>query len=182
MSLRLERLLAMDAAIRGGSYPNVTTFMRRFEVSERTVRGDLAFMRERLNAPLEHDRERGGYYNTDPTWMIPTMSTTEGELLAFFLSVQLTRRYRGSTFGEPPLRSAVTNLSLRLPAKLLLDWTSLRSAINCSKHTERFGVVAVVATPTFQTSLIELMTSLEVMRCLAASRVRKSGWSRRSRS
>jgi hypothetical protein len=29
--------------------------MRRFEVSERTVRGDLAFMRERLNAPLEHN-------------------------------------------------------------------------------------------------------------------------------
>jgi predicted DNA-binding transcriptional regulator YafY len=49
MSLRLERLLAMDAAIRSGSYPGVATFMRRFEVSERTVRADLTFMRERLS-------------------------------------------------------------------------------------------------------------------------------------
>lgn len=62
MSLRLERLLAIDAAIRAGRYPSVPSFMSRFEVSERTVRGDLAFMRERLNAPLEHDRSRGGYY------------------------------------------------------------------------------------------------------------------------
>jgi predicted DNA-binding transcriptional regulator YafY len=42
MSLRLERLLIMDAAIRGGSFPNVAAFMERFEVSERTVRADLA--------------------------------------------------------------------------------------------------------------------------------------------
>ena len=52
----------MDAANRGGSYPNVAVFMERFEVHERTVRGDLAFMRERLKAPLEHDRRRGGAY------------------------------------------------------------------------------------------------------------------------
>jgi predicted DNA-binding transcriptional regulator YafY len=64
MSVRLERLLAINAAIRGGGYPGVADFMRRFEVSERTVRGDLAFMRDRLNAPLGHDR--GG----DDTWAL----------------------------------------------------------------------------------------------------------------
>ena len=58
MSLRLERMIAMDAAIRAGAYPSVRTFIDRFEVSERTVRLDLAFMRERLNAPLDHDRSR----------------------------------------------------------------------------------------------------------------------------
>jgi hypothetical protein len=36
MSLRLERLLTMDAAFRRGSYPNVAVFMGRFEVSEGT--------------------------------------------------------------------------------------------------------------------------------------------------
>jgi predicted DNA-binding transcriptional regulator YafY len=41
MSLRLERLLAMDAAIRSRSFPSVSAFMHRFEVSERTVRGDM---------------------------------------------------------------------------------------------------------------------------------------------
>ncbi len=42
MSLRLERLLAMDAAIRSGSIPSVSAFMHRFEVSERIVQVDSA--------------------------------------------------------------------------------------------------------------------------------------------
>jgi predicted DNA-binding transcriptional regulator YafY len=124
MSLRLERLLAMDAAIRAGRYPSVAAFMERFEVSERTVRGDLAFMRERLNAPLRHDRARGGYYYTDPTWVLPTMFATEGELLAFFLSVELTRRYLGTTF-EAPLRKAAATLAMSLPDKVQLDMSLL---------------------------------------------------------
>jgi predicted DNA-binding transcriptional regulator YafY len=124
MSLRLERLLAIDAAIRGGGYPSVPVFMRRFEVSERTVHGDLAFMRERLNAPLRHDRSRGGYYYTDPTWVLPTMFATEGELLAFFLSVELTRRYLGTTF-EAPLRKAAAALAISLPDKVQLDMSLL---------------------------------------------------------
>jgi predicted DNA-binding transcriptional regulator YafY len=61
MSVRLERLLAMNAAIRGGGYPNVAVFMERFEVSERTVHADLTFMRERLNAPLGYECRHGDY-------------------------------------------------------------------------------------------------------------------------
>jgi predicted DNA-binding transcriptional regulator YafY len=124
MSVRLERLLAMDAAIRGGGYPNVAVFMDRFEVSERTVRGDLAFMRERLNAPLEHDRTRGGYYYSDSTYVLPTMFATEGDLLAFFLSVELTRRYLGTAF-ETPLRKAAAALALSLPDRVQLDMSLL---------------------------------------------------------
>lgn len=124
MSLRLERMIAMDATIRGGGFPSVQTFIERFEVSERTVRADLAFMRERLNAPLEYDRRRGGYHYTDPTWALPTMFATEGELLAFFLSVELTRRYLGTAF-EAPLRKMVNLLVDRLPDELQIDLSAL---------------------------------------------------------
>jgi predicted DNA-binding transcriptional regulator YafY len=124
MSLRLERLLAMDAVIRAGSYPSVHTFMDRFEVSERTVHGDLTFMRERLNAPLRYDHSRGGYAYTDPTYVLPTMFATEGDLLAFFLSVELARRYLGTTF-EAPLRKAVAALAFSLPDKVQLDMSLL---------------------------------------------------------
>lgn len=124
MSLRLERMIAMDAAIRAGAYPSVRTFIDRFEVSERTVRADLAFMRERLNAPLAYNRSRGGHYYTDPTWVLPTMFLTEGELLAFFLSVELTRRYLGTVF-EAPLRKAALALALSLPDSVQLDMTLL---------------------------------------------------------
>jgi predicted DNA-binding transcriptional regulator YafY len=124
MSLRLERMLAMDAAIRGGSYPNVAVFMGRFEVSERTIHGDLAFMRARFNAPLHYNRLNGGYCYTDPTWVLPNFFVTEGELLAFFLSVELTRRYLGTAF-ETPLRKMVDLLASSLPDELQIDLSAL---------------------------------------------------------
>jgi predicted DNA-binding transcriptional regulator YafY len=52
--------------------------------------------------------------------VLPTIFTTEGELLAFFLSAELARRYLGTSF-ETPLRNAIAKLSLSLPQKLQLD-------------------------------------------------------------
>lgn len=124
MSLRLERMVAMDAAIRNGHFPSVRAFIEQFEVSERTVRADLAFLRDRLNAPLQYERSRGGYRYTDPNWVLPHLFITEGELLAFFLSVELTRRYLGTAFEEP-LRKAVETQARSLPDKVQLDLSLL---------------------------------------------------------
>ncbi|WP_129674532.1 YafY family protein [Candidatus Chloroploca sp. Khr17] len=124
MSVRLERMLAMDTAIRSGAYPNVASFMQRFEVSERTIRADIAFFQERFNAPLKYDRSRRGYYYTDPAWQLPTMMMSEGELMAFFLSVELVHRYLGTAF-ERPLRNAVDRLAESLPVELRVSLNDL---------------------------------------------------------
>lgn len=120
MSVRLERMLAFDAQIRSGNHPNVQTLMRRFEVSERTVRADLAFLRERFGAPLHYDRGRGGYRYTDADWKLPAMLMSEGELMAFFLSVELAQRYLGTAFEET-LRKAVGRLAAEMPSELWVD-------------------------------------------------------------
>lgn len=120
MSSKLNRIVQMDALIRGGGYPSISTFRARFEVSERTIHDDLTYLKDSFHAPLRHDRSRGGYYYTDPTYVLPSVIATEGELLAFFLGAELARRYLGTSF-EAPLRSAIAKLSLSLPEKLQLD-------------------------------------------------------------
>lgn len=92
--------------------------------SERTVRADLAFLRERCAAPLRHDRGRGGYYYTDPAFSLPMALVSEGELVAFFLSIELARRYLGTSF-EQPLRKAVEKLASGLPSELQIDLSQL---------------------------------------------------------
>lgn len=151
MSLRLERMVAMDAAIRSGAYPTLQSFIGRFEVSERTVRADLAFLRDRLNAPLHYDRARGGYYYADPTWILPTMFVTEGELLAFFLSVELARRYLGTVF-EAPLRRAVEIQARSLPNEVQLDLSQL-----AQHYTFQAGATAS-ADPALLVALNEAMS------------------------
>lgn len=125
MSVRLERIIAIDAAIRSGTYPNVQTFVHRFEVSERTIRADLAFLRDRLNAPLVYDRPRRGYAYTNPSWVLPSFIVNQGELLAFFLSTELARRYLGTAF-EAPLREAINRLAHSLPETTRVSLEQLR--------------------------------------------------------
>jgi predicted DNA-binding transcriptional regulator YafY len=120
MSSKLNRIIQMDRLIRSNSYPSVALFQERFEVSERTVHDDVSYFRDTLMAPIKYSRSGGGYHYTDPTWVLPTIITTEGELLAFFLSAELARRYLGTLFEEP-LRNAISKLSQNLPGQVDLD-------------------------------------------------------------
>ena len=151
MSLRLERMIAIDTTIRSKTYPGVQTFIDRFEVSERTIRADLPFMRERLNAPLQYDRTRSGYHYTDATWVLPNTFVTEGELIAFFLSVELTRRYLGTAF-ETPLRKALEAQARALPVEVQLDLSLL------SQHYTFQSGATVSTDPLLLIALSEAMT------------------------
>ena len=124
MSTKLERLLHMDALIRNGSYPSKKTFMDRFEVSESTVHHDIQFLKYRLNAPLEYKRSYGGYVYTDTNWKLPEFLSTEGQLLAFFLSVELAHRYLGTSF-EQPLRDAIQHITEALPNNVQVSISEL---------------------------------------------------------
>ena len=51
----LERIAALDRALRAGEYPNARSLADRLEVSRRTVQRDIEFFRDRLGAPIAYD-------------------------------------------------------------------------------------------------------------------------------
>ena len=124
MSTKLERLLRMDGIIRSGSHPSVVTFAELFEVSQRTIYSDIEFLKNRFSAPLVYSRPQHGYYYTDKDWKLPTLSVSEGQLLALFLSVELTERYLGTNF-EQPLRDAIQQMIELLPQDVQVSMSSL---------------------------------------------------------
>ena len=77
--------MEIDRRIREGAYPNAETMAESLEVSRRVIFNDRSFMIYRLGAPIEFDRERGGWFYTDKTWSLPGIYVTQGELMAFFL-------------------------------------------------------------------------------------------------
>mgnify|MGYP001627219939 CR=1 FL=1 len=123
---QLERILEIDRQIRALKYPNARRLARELEVSERTIYQDRQFMVDRLRAPLAYDRRRGGWYYTDPNWALPSVLVTEGELLAFFLSVEVARRYLGTAF-EGPLCSAVEKITAGLKSQIQVSLEDLRA-------------------------------------------------------
>lgn len=67
----LERIYFLHARIRAGRYPNTSCLVREFEISPATAHRDVAYLRDRLLAPLAFDQRRNGYYYTDTTFHLP---------------------------------------------------------------------------------------------------------------
>jgi predicted DNA-binding transcriptional regulator YafY len=89
---QIERLLQLDELIRSDQKHTQASLAQALEVSDRTIRNYLDFMRDRLNAPLEKDKQRG-YYYTDPNWQLQSISLSQGELFALTLGARMLEAY-----------------------------------------------------------------------------------------
>ena len=68
----LERLIIIHNAIKAGMYPDVPSLQKLYceqtgysKVGEATIYRDIDLLRTYFHAPLEFDREKGGYYYFD---------------------------------------------------------------------------------------------------------------------
>lgn len=121
-----RRIIRIDQEIRAERCPSAQKLidMLRDEwgetVSERTIYDDIALLRDRLGAPVEFDKGYGGYVYTDPTYVLPAIYVTEGELMGLFIGHEIMHRYLGTPF-EAPLRSAIDKIAEYLPDQVKLD-------------------------------------------------------------
>jgi predicted DNA-binding transcriptional regulator YafY len=122
---QLERIWCIDGHIRANNFPTAERIAEEMQVSKRVIYQDKAFMKLRLGAPIEFDWQKGGWFYTNPTWAMPAMFVTEGELLAFFLSLDVAQRYLGTDF-EAPLQSAVNRLAANLGQQVQINLEKLR--------------------------------------------------------
>ena len=118
--LALERLVALDRAIRAGAYPNSVTFAGLIEVDPRTVQRDVEFLRDRFRAPLVFDRGRNGYTYSDPTFRLSFMELGEEELIALFLAQGALKQYAGTPYAGN-LASACRKIAAGITAQSVYD-------------------------------------------------------------
>ncbi len=88
--------MALHEAIRDGKYPNCLSFSMDYEVAQKTVQRDIDFLRDSLNAPIEFDRQRNGFYYTDSTWFLPSVVLSEGELMTLLIASRALEQYHGA--------------------------------------------------------------------------------------
>ena len=94
----LERMLKIHDELRRGSLINCTKLVKALEVSRKTIVRDIAFMRDRLDLPIEFDAQIQAYRYTHPVNAFPTVHVTEGELLALLVAQRALEQYRGTPF------------------------------------------------------------------------------------
>jgi predicted DNA-binding transcriptional regulator YafY len=94
----LERMLKIHDELRRNTLTNCTKLMNSLEVSRKTIVRDIAFMRDRLELPIEFDAQIQAYRYTQPVNSFPTVNVTEGELLALLVAQRALQQYRGTPF------------------------------------------------------------------------------------
>ncbi len=94
----LERMLRIHDELRRGTLTNCTKLVSILGVCRKTVLRDLAFMRDRLDLPIEFDPLIQAYRYTHPVTSFPTVHVTEGELLALLVAQRALEQYRGTPF------------------------------------------------------------------------------------
>lgn len=131
----LERMLRIHQAIQAGDGPNAELLARDLEVSVKSVRRDLEFMRDRLGLPIEFDRRRLGYYYTEEVSAFPSLQITEGELFALIVAEKALQQYRGTSF-EKPLLSALRKMEQSLPDTISLNLAEVERTISFRTRAE----------------------------------------------
>ena len=110
----VRRMQAIDQALRARKWPTDKTLAKDLQVDPRTIRHDLEFMRDERQAPIAFDRARRGYHYTEPTYRLPPLQMSQGELLALYLSERLMKQFRDTPF-EPDRPRAIAKLGEMLP-------------------------------------------------------------------
>lgn len=94
----LERMLRIHEELRRGAMTNCTKLAATLEVSRKTIVRDIAFMRDRLDLPIEFDNQIQAYRYTHPVNSFPTVQVTEGELMALLVARRALEQYQGTPF------------------------------------------------------------------------------------
>jgi proteasome accessory factor B len=94
----IERMLRIHEELRRTTFTNCTKLTDLLEVSRKTIVRDIAFMRDRLELPIEFDPRINAYRYTHAVSAFPTVQVSEGELLALLVARKALEQYRGTPF------------------------------------------------------------------------------------
>ncbi len=90
---RLERFYRIDRLLKERRIVSFADFERELGMSPASVKRDLAYMRDRFNAPIEYDREANGYRfgepRTGPRYELPGLWFNASEVLALLTTLRM---------------------------------------------------------------------------------------------
>lgn len=118
------RLHEIDRQIRGESFPSVCQLAESLSVNERTIKRDLAVMRDSFNAPLIYERRRRGFRYAKTGWQLPLTHLSEGDFLAFFIA-ENALRFTGYKPEALKLKNSLAKLASLLPDQVSVNFATL---------------------------------------------------------
>jgi len=111
MSL-LERIYSFHSRIQAGRYPNTNDLTEEFEISPATAHRDIAYLRDRLLAPLQFDPRKNGYYYLEEDFRLPFEDSPK---IVLFLGVLSSMASEAGLESLPEIKQLKKKLSAMVP-------------------------------------------------------------------
>lgn len=143
----LLRMVRMHELIQSGKYPNCGDIAAEFEISTKTAQRDIDFMRDQWQLPLEYNALHRGFAYTAPVSQLPTMTVSQGELVALLVAQKALEQYRDTPF-ERPIARAFEKLAATMDAEQgisihrLAEAFSFKPSSLAQSEMKNFSIVA----------------------------------------
>lgn len=114
-----ERIYKIDQLLSNHTYVTIPKFLDRLEISLATFKRDIAYMRDRLNAPIEFNRDLGGYQMTKQNqvgdrYELPGLWFSSEEIYALITMQQLLQNLDGSGLLGGHIKPLLSRLQMIL--------------------------------------------------------------------
>lgn len=133
--------------IRSRKFPNAVSLGKQLEVTDRTVKRDIEYMRDQHRAPIEYDDQKHGYYYTNDFEFLPMASMSEAEMFALLVADKAIAQYKGMPFQQP-LRMAFKKLTSQLDDRERYSLENLGLALSFRPFAPEDGDLSVFRTLT----------------------------------
>lgn len=119
-----RRLIYIDQKIRQGTrierYPNCREMAEEQEVSRKTIQRDVDYLKWEMNAPIEYDPVKHGYYYTEPDFKLPAINIRRSDLFAICIAEKVLRQYEATPVYDN-LVTVFEALEGAMPEKVSVD-------------------------------------------------------------
>ncbi|MBI1348161.1 WYL domain-containing protein [bacterium] len=123
----LRRFLVIDRELRAKTYPTAERLAELTETNAKTIRRDIQFLQDEYHAPIEFHHAKHGWEYTCPTYRLPAVLITEGELVSVFLAAQVLPQVQGTPYAAD-LERAIRKITELLPDEISVHWETIEQA------------------------------------------------------
>jgi predicted DNA-binding transcriptional regulator YafY len=120
-----ERYIWFHGRLKAGRFPRLSSLAEKFEISPRQAAREIDFMRNFFSAPIEYDRERGGYRYSQDGFELPGIWLGQEEIVALIISKRIS-----TAIPDPAIKKKIDFYFSQIAASTDFDFRDLEKRVS----------------------------------------------------
>lgn len=116
----IKRLAVIDREVGEKRFPNRERLAKRLGVSSKTIQRDIEFLKFHYNAPIDFDKNRMGFFYTDPSFRLNPLKIDSSDFLGIAVTEKVLAQYNNTPYSKY-FQNFFRKLDNMLEGKLSVD-------------------------------------------------------------